>query len=293
MADAQEAAQRLAEELEDRGARAVDVQGDLAVDAFDSTNDGQGSRLFGHDAEIQACYDGDPEWVRNAAAEVQGVQVQRVDEQPYMDGTTRVSADIVLLEGGSPGVHPGGHADTSPPKHPNSRCGTSPVEPPPEAEQDPHVKPGGTWSIEDENGFADGCEVAFWPVRVWKPPGGVPAVSVLRYVPAPRAHGLEWWGGYVRLAEDPPAPSSGLFQKALRRLRAEGVEWRDVEVPISYYDAQGWVGWTACDLPVEVAGIPVFSSVATEVAEMDHQEAGDVTREYSEAALRVRREVLG
>ena len=154
------------------------------------------------------------------------------------------------------------------------------------------MKPGGTWAIEDENGIADECEVAHWPVRMWEPAAGVPAVTVLRYVPAPRAQGLEWWSGYVKLAEAPVQPSGGRWQQALRVLRTALPEYEGVEVPISYYDPQGWVGWTACDLPVQVAGVPVFSSVSTEVAEMDHQEAGDVTAALAEAALRVRHEVL-
>lgn len=285
MADAQETAQRLAAELEQRGARAVDVQGDLAVDAFDSTNDGQGQRLFGHDAEIQAEYDGDPEWIRNAVAEVQGVQVQRVDDEQYPGGDTRVMADIVLLDGGSGGSNPGGNVDASP--------DTTPVPPPAEDEQDPHVPPGGTWALEDEAGVRDECEVAHWPVRCWTPPGGVPSVIVLRYIPAPRARGLEWWAGYVLL--DPRDDAwSGVPGTSLRtRLEAQQVQWEGHQVPISYQDDDGWVGWSAHDLPVEVAGIPVLSNVPTEVAAMDNHDAGDVTRALSEAALKVRHEVLG
>jgi hypothetical protein len=118
MGDAQEQAQRLAGELEQRGARNVDVQGDLAVDAFDSTtseNSGTGSRLFGHDAEITAVYDGDPEWVRNAVSALPRLEVQHVQDEQWPGGDTRVTADIVLLDAGSGGGNPGGNTDASPP----------------------------------------------------------------------------------------------------------------------------------------------------------------------------------
>lgn len=118
MGDAQEQAQRLAGELEQRGARSVDVQGDLAVDAFDSTNGqetGTGQPLFQHDAEIQAVYEGEPEWVRNAVSALPRLEVQHVQDEQWPGGDTRVTADIVLLDGGSGGGNPGGHGHNSPP----------------------------------------------------------------------------------------------------------------------------------------------------------------------------------
>ncbi len=131
MGDAQEQAQRLAGELEQRGARNVDVQGDLAVDAFDSTTDedsGTGTTLFGHEAEIEAVYDGDPEWVRNAVSALPRLVVQTVQDEQWPGGDTRVTAEIRLEKPPSAGITPGGNADDS-----RSTEGV----PPPEGESGP------------------------------------------------------------------------------------------------------------------------------------------------------------
>lgn len=264
------------EELEQRGAENVDVGGTVSLHSYGEQDSPGGT--------VEVEYTGDEDWLRHAVAEVDGVHFSRVDSQQWPGGDTLVEGEIVLPEGGSPPSNPGGHVDTS-----GSSGG--PTVPPP-AERDPHVPPGGTWGIPDENGLTDECEVEVWPVRMWQPVPDVPAVSMLRYIPDPRAEGLEWWSGYALLAPQDEVPSAGLYGHMKERLREKRITYQGHTVPISYHDDEGWVGWTADSIPVEVHGVPVYSAVDGEIADLSHQEAGDLTEDLARAVLEVRREVL-
>mgnify|MGYP006280596749 CR=1 FL=1 len=248
------------DELEQRGARNVDVGGTVGLHAYGDEDSPGGS--------VQVEYTGDPETVRHAVAEVDRVRVDSVDSQEWPGGDTLVTAEIALLEGGSPGANPRGRVDTS--------GGSSTVPPPAENEatQDPHVAPGGTWAIEDENGIPDEYEVEVWPVRWWEPRPDVPAVSVLRYIPHPVAEGKEWWAGYVRLA---PEDGAGSIDWQGMRNQVDATSYRSDHPPLSYHDGHGWVGWKEQDLDHRP----------------DNYEAGDLTEALAQAALEARREVLG
>ena len=264
MAEIQRAVNRVKEELEQRGARAVSVQGNVQVGEYQQASDPLGVQPT---ATASVDYDGDPEWVRNAVRSLNQVEVQDVQDETYPGGDTHVSADIVLLGSRSGGSNPRGNVDTSP---------SSSTVPPPvenEATQDPHVAPGGTWVIQDENGIADEYEVEVWPVRVWEARPGVPAATVLRYIPHPAAEGMQWWSGYVRAA-----PEDGLGSVDWQSLRARidaGSHSSDHPC-ISYYDGAGWVGWKHG----EVRG------------EVDNQVAAEATKALAQAALEARREVV-
>lgn len=280
MADLQEVVQQVADELEQRGAKAVDVQGDIAADVFAVGSDTPVQR----EATVQVDFDGDPEMLENAVRALDCVACDQHHTEVYPGGDVHVSGDLHVVEAVSPGGNPGGNADASP--------SPDPVPPPSEDVRDPHVPPGGKWGIPDENGITDQREVEVWPVRVWEPRPQVPAISTLRYIPHPSAGGLEWWGGYARLAPPDQVQSAGLYGHMKQRLREKRITCEGHEVGISYTDDSGWVGWSATDLPVEIAGIPVFSSAALEVAQIDHHEAGDTTERLAQAVLEVRREVL-
>lgn len=277
--DRSEKLAQVQEELEQRGAENVDAGGTVSLHSYGEQDSPGGS--------VQVEYTGDPEWLRHAVAEVDGVVFSSVDSQAWPGGDTLVEGEIVLPEGGSPASNPGGNVDRS------GSSGGPTVEPPPEAEQDAHVPPGGTWGLPDENGLMDHFEVEVWPVRCWQPVPDVPAVSMLRYIPHPRAEGLEWWGGYALLAPKEVVQSAGKYGHMKERLREKRITYQGHTVPISYTDDEGWVGWSAASIPVEVHGVPAYSSVATDMAELDHHEAGDLTTDLARACLEVRREVLG
>lgn len=275
---------RLESALEQRGARNVEVGGTVGLQSYGEQDTPGGS--------VDVSYTGDQQWLRNACAEVDGVAFSDVDSTEWPGGDVLVDGEIVVVEPGERAATPGGEARNPPPQHPNARCATD-VPPPAESEvtQDPHCARGDTWAIADENGITDECRVIVWVVRNWTPRPDTPALLVLRYIPDAKAGGLEWWSGYVRAA-----PEDGLgsvdWQALRNRLEVRRVQHQGHEVPISYHDSSGWVGWSATSLPVEVAGIPIMSTVGTEVAQMDNQEAGRITEQYAQAALDARREVL-
>lgn len=260
MASDQDTVERVVEELEQRGAEQPSVEGDISLAAFAG-----GSEQRDPSATVE--YLGDPETVRHACRELDGVQVLDVSTQPWPGGETEVKAEIVVRDAGSGGSNPGGNVDTS--------GGNAAVPPPAEnsATQDPHVPPGGTWAIQDEAGFTDEYEVEVWPVRMWVPRTKVPAVTMLRYIPHPAAEGMEWWAGYVRLA-----PEDGLGSVDWQALRnqVDATAYRSDHPPLTYHDGDGWVGWVEGDVDGHV----------------DHHRAGDVTEALAQAALEARREVL-
>jgi len=262
----------LRDELEARGARAVSVSAET-MDLF-AVGSSEPEQSVG---SIDAEYDGDPERVRNAARDVDGVAFDSMSTESYAGGDTHVSATLHVVDGGSRGATPGGSSNVSPstpPQHPNARTRTPgpPYEDKSESEQDPHVRPGGHWAEEDANGFLTNYPVEVWPVREWEPYEDVPALTALRYVPDERSGRREWWTGYVKLA--PGLLSSLDWQQLRNRLDAE---FHDHPVlSVEYHDGSGWVGWSEIDSVVNV----------------DHQQAGDLTEEMARAALRAREEVL-
>lgn len=277
MASEQERVDRVLEELEERGARAAAISGNTSIAAYAQAESGAATT-------VTLEYDGEKETVRHAVGSVDQVDLGQVQTEQWPGGDVHVTAEIMLLDGGSGGANPRGHVDTSPSSVPEPEVS--------EDDQDAHVPPGGTWAIRDENGIADEYEVEVWPVRCWEPVPDVPAITMLRYIPAPEAHGLEWWSGYVRLAPEDGAGSID-WQAMRNRLAAERITHDGHEVPFSYYDTEGWVGWSAADLPVHMAGIPVYSSADTDLAQMSNQDAGSVTEQYAKAARKVRAEVMG
>lgn len=267
MASDQQHADRLRGELVSQGAQAVTVSGSAG--------------LGGGPTTLSVEFDGDPEMVRYAVGEVDGLRLKgQPQAHEWPGGDTHVEAEITVPEVGSGAFTPGGGADDSP----------SSV-PPPEDEGDPHCAPGDGWPVEDENGITDEYEVEAWMVRSWQPVGSVDAMTVLRYVPAPEAHGLDWWAGYVRVA---PADTDAALVETMRaRVRDRCPEYEGVPVPTSYHDSHHWLGWSEADLLAEVAGVPVVSSVPEDsFGQVDHQEAASITEGFARAAQRVRGEVL-
>jgi len=264
-------------ELEQRGADRPTVQGDISLTKYATEKDHPG-------ADATVVYLGDPETVRNACRSLDQVQVLDVSTQPWPGGEQEVTAEIVVLEGGSGGANPRGNADSS----------ASFAVPPPEDEdmdeQNPHVPPGGTFALKDGIGFTDHYEVAVWPVRWWEPRPEVQAVLVLRYVPAPAAEGLEWWTGYCRLVPGGQVTPTTAHEDLLDRLNEKRIHAAGYDVNIDWHGG-GWVGWSEASLPSTMAGVPVYSSVPEDWGELGNQDAGDLTTALAQAVLTARREV--
>lgn len=300
--DLQAIADEVREELEQRGASAVQVQGDLDIDRIGTT---AGPQPMQQAATLEVDFDGTSEMLTNAVRSMDTVMVESYTMEDYPGGDVHVSGDLWVVEQVSPGATPGGNTartttqqggggNISPADPP-----TAPVDPPAENEatQDPHVAPGGTWAIEDENGIPDEYPVEVWPVRYWEPVPEVQALTVLRYVPDAAGalewwDGLEWWAGYARLVPEGLTGGGTLQDDLLATLRAGGLHFQGHTVRISYEDPSGWCGWAATDFPVEVSGVPVYTDSNIEVAQLDHTEAGSLTEGLAQGVREVRRQVL-
>lgn len=278
-----EARQEVQEALEAEGAVAVRVDAGVGV----------GSNV--NIATLSIEYDGDSrpiEAVENKP-EYPDVVIDHMETQAYMGGDMKTVGTLIVPKGASPGSNPGGNGPQTGsqngvpgqglPSHPFG--GKSFVDPQaqsnPVGEQHappPHCAPGTRIDVADDQGFRATRQVEVWPVRTWAPARGheqeVPAMTVLRYVPAPDDEYVEdtmaWWSGYVRAC---PNPADGHdCQHFVENMRAHidtelartGSQFKRTYGP----DSSGWIGW---------------DSLSAGRHSMDNREAADRTERLAEA----------
>lgn len=244
-------------------------------------------------SRIKATFDGTPDMAESVALQIDSLVLEDMDVTQYPGGETAVEAEYQVRKGGSSGSNPGGSASKTGsqappnpkiPDHPFTRCSfvqpeaqDNPVgeqyAPPPHAEGGTRIDVAG-----DYEGLPRQAEVEAWPVRRWAGAttneSEVPAIIVLRYVPAPdgcyHEDTMSWWAGYVRACPNPADQHSCKeFVENMHEYITSHMAREGTVVQRTYgADDSGWIGW---------------DSLSRGAFDMDNREAADLTEAMAEA----------